>query len=160
LVTNLESRTFTNTTAFKNSHRQSSETSGGFFACSDQAGRLDLNHVQGLGTVDVERATEAIAAQPTAALEHMIDDGVCELLIVHHVVPRLQRSILVKVIRRCRRVAFVDDVKEHADDISAVREASDFIDDEGGWMRVGWQRGRQFASVNAADGSSIRPRRG
>ena len=73
----------------------------------------------------MERADRwSIEPEQTPALEHAIDDRVCEVLVVQDAPPALQRLVRRKDHRPVAAMPLVDDVEEHVGDIGAVCEHS------------------------------------
>jgi hypothetical protein len=83
-------------------------------------------------------------SEEPAALEHTIEDGLCENLVVQDSSPCVHRFVRGK---DHRAMPLVDDVKESVRGVKAIGEVSDFIEDEDGRMRMRGQRVGQFAGA-------------
>jgi hypothetical protein len=89
----------------------------------------------------------AIEPQQPPALEHAIDDGLRQILVVQYSPPGCQGLICRKDHRTMPPMALVDDVEEHVGGIGPVREVAHFVDDEDGRMGVLRQGVRQLAGA-------------
>jgi hypothetical protein len=89
----------------------------------------------------------AIQGEEATALEHAIDNRVCEVFIMQHASPLVQRFIRGEDHRAFLAMPIIDDVKQHVGGVGAAREVPDLIDDQDRRMRVRRERGGKASSA-------------
>ncbi len=91
----------------------------------------------------------AVEMKQPAALEHPVDDRLCEILVVQHAAPGGQGLVGGEDHRAAALVALVDDMEEHVGRVGAEGEVADLVDDK--HVRVG-VTGERFGESPGAEG--------
>lgn len=69
-----------------------------------------------------------IEPEQAAALEHAIDDGLREVVVMQDAAPGVQRLVRREDHRAAPTMPFVDDMKQHVCGVGAVGEIADLVD--------------------------------